>query len=302
MPELPEVETIRRQLEPEAWAQDRPCTRRCSTALVRARCCRRGSSGRCRRSAASRTPGGAASTWCWASRTARLLVMHLRMTGNLLIREPDEAGPLSGWAWTAFTRRMRALATCARGCSSTTAASCGSPTRGASATARSSRRASSTDYFASRARGRATRGGADAHAPARARRGPDRAAEVVSAQPGDDRRDREHLRRRGAFPRPSASALAGGLDAPRALRRSCSTGSSGRSRPGSRTAARRSTTTATRAASAARCRTSSSSTRARASPACAAARRSGGSWSVAARRTSVPTARCGCAVAPRRRK
>ena len=58
--------------------------------------------------------------------------------------------------------------------------------------------------------------------------------------------------------------------------RSCATGSSTRWRRVSPWAAPRSTTIATPAASAARCRTSSSSTRARASPACAAASGSGG--------------------------
>ena len=97
-------------------------------------------------------------------------------------------------------------------------ASSGSPTRGASVTRPSSAADELDDYFASRLGIEPLGGRADAGGAVRARRRPPSAAEVVPAQPDGDRRDRQHLRRRGAVPRPPASALACRLDEARALR------------------------------------------------------------------------------------
>ena len=94
---------------------------------------------------------------------------------------------------------------------------------------------------------------------------------------------------RASFTRSRRPARCG----PSTVRRSAR-GSSRRSSSGSTTAAPRSTTTVTPAASAARCRRSFSSTPARASRACAAASRSGGSWSRAGRPISAPAVSGGC--------
>ena len=85
------------------------------------------------------------------------------------------------------------------------------------------------DYFAARLGVEPLSGELTAEGLLRAGGGPAGAAEVVSAQPDPDRRDRQHLRRRGAVSRPAASALAGGLDEARALRGAASRGSSRRS-------------------------------------------------------------------------
>ena len=88
MPELPEVETIRRQLEPEIVGRrierlevldprwSRPIAARGAGALP--------SPG-----AGSRRSAAAASTCCCALDGDETLVMHLRMTGNLLLRDGE---------------------------------------------------------------------------------------------------------------------------------------------------------------------------------------------------------------------
>ena len=126
MPELPEVETIRSQLEPvvvgrtigaarvldERWTRPEPP--RALEAEVRGR-----------RIEAVRRRGKYLIVDLEGDRH---LVMHLRMTGNLLI-----AAAASGSARRAFTSRSPTRASCARCWSWTTARSFGSRTRGASA-------------------------------------------------------------------------------------------------------------------------------------------------------------------------
>ena len=90
MPELPEVETIRRQLAP--LVEGRSCTTwRSSTRAGRGRW--RPPNWPTRWSAgASRRWGGAASTWCGACSGDVHLVQHLRMTGAVLCEpEPEPA-------------------------------------------------------------------------------------------------------------------------------------------------------------------------------------------------------------------
>ena len=98
MPELPEVETVCRQLEPEL--EGRRIERlevldaRWSRPVPPAELERGG-----RRGGRSRGSAGAASTCCWRSTAAQTLVMHLRMTGNLVLVEGDgDARPLGGAA------------------------------------------------------------------------------------------------------------------------------------------------------------------------------------------------------------
>ena len=79
------------------------------------------------------------------------------------------------------------------------------------------------------------------------RQGPQGAAQVLPADAVAGRRDREHLRRRGALAGAAAPALARGLDEARARRAPGRGDRRRRSRRGSTTAGRASTTTATRA-------------------------------------------------------
>ena len=89
MPELPEVETVCRQLEPEIEGRRierlEVLDERWTPAGAR-----RPSWRRRWRAGRSRGWGGAASTCCWRSTAAQTLVMHLRMTGNLVLVEGEE--------------------------------------------------------------------------------------------------------------------------------------------------------------------------------------------------------------------
>ncbi len=124
MPELPEVETIRRQLAPEVvgrtitdvevfderWTRPDPPSR-----LEQAVAGRRVEAvDRRGKYLILRLDGG------WA------LIMHLRMTGNLLLRAADEPA-------------RAAAASCAHASSWTTARSCSSPTHAGSGTRSRSR-------------------------------------------------------------------------------------------------------------------------------------------------------------------
>ena len=148
---------------------------------------------------------GAASTCCCELERGETLVMHLRMTGNLLLVERDRS---------ASRGRRRPLP--AGPLRSTTGASCWftrrAPLRrgvpGRDGGARGPLRGPARDRAALGAVHRRGAGGAGGRAPG--------AAEVVPARPGGDRRGRQHLRRRGALPGPASPALAGRLDARRA--------------------------------------------------------------------------------------
>ena len=85
MPELPEVETVRRQLEPEVRRADDRGGRGARRALDPPRAAGRGSR---RRSPGARieSVGRRGKYLVVEPRRRRALVMHLRMTGNLLVR------------------------------------------------------------------------------------------------------------------------------------------------------------------------------------------------------------------------
>ena len=93
MPELPEVETIRRQLAPHMEGRVLE-----SLEVLDPRWCEPAPPERGRRRGAA---GGGSRRWAGAASTSMValedevhLVMHLRMTGNLLlVPEADDAGP-----------------------------------------------------------------------------------------------------------------------------------------------------------------------------------------------------------------
>ena len=89
MPELPEVETVCRQLEPELDGRRIELLE-----VLDARWCASGARppSWAPRSAGARSRGlaGAASTCCSASDGGQTLVMHLRMTGNLVLVEGED--------------------------------------------------------------------------------------------------------------------------------------------------------------------------------------------------------------------
>ncbi len=239
MPELPEVETVRRQLEPEvvgrtiaaAEVLDERWTRpelpaRIEEALT----------GR-----AIESVGRRGKYLVVGLDDGSALVMHLRMTGNLLIREPG-ADAVADLMDTDRARRpapvrvaARMPATCGRGWCSTTAPSSGSPTRAASATPSSWPPTSSTRYFASRLGVEPLGGELTPKALlelAAGRRAPLKSFLLDQSR---DRGDRQHLRRRGAVPRPICIRSRRPARCGSSTRRSCATGSSTRSRPGSPT-------------------------------------------------------------------
>ena len=232
--------------------------------------CRLGSSRRRSRRRRSRGWDGGASTCCWRSTAARTLVMHLRMTGNLVLVEgeekldPSEGRRLYEAERSTSERHLRARFTLDDGRELwfTDPRRFGEAIPGRRREAgRALRQARRRAALRRVHPGGAGRDGGGTHG----------AAEVLPARPVRRRRGRQHLRRRGALPRAPAPALAGRLDEARAPARRSATLSSPRWKRGSTAAAPRSTTTATVAARRARCRTSSSSTPARASPARAAA-------------------------------
>ena len=297
MPELPEVETVRRQLEPEivsrtiagAEVLDERWTRpelpsRVEEALVG------------RRVEAVERRG---KYLIVGLEDGSSLVMHLRMTGNLLIRpagadttvdlmEADRLGAPRLYEADANARHLRARLKLDDGSELWFT----DPRRFGHAVVLGERDLDA--YFASRL-GIEPLGG-DLTPERLLEIAADRRAPLKSfllnqtgiAGIGNIYADEALFR--GA----SASAFAGRVDAARARRGARGRDRRRRSRPGSPTAARRSTTIATRAASAGRCRRSSSSTRARASRACAAGRRSAAWSSAAAPPTSARDVRRGC--------
>ena len=216
MPELPEVETIRRQLEPELHGRDDRRRRRSSTSAGR------GPSRRAGRAAALtgrriESVGRRGKYLMLGLDDGSTLLMHLRMTGNLLLAErgrasrqelgvrpalraADVPGPPAGG-----DRARRRRGCCVH-----------RPAAVRPRVAARPRGARSLPRLPARASSRSTRG-PDAGADRPDRGGPDGAAEVVPARPEGDRRDRQHLRRRGAAPRRAPPALARRLDARRAL-------------------------------------------------------------------------------------
>jgi len=90
MPELPEVETVRRQLEPELVGK-----RIESAAVLDARLTRPEPPGSVERAVAGREVTAVARRGKYlliGLEGGRTLALHLRMTGNLLIREPGGQG------------------------------------------------------------------------------------------------------------------------------------------------------------------------------------------------------------------
>ena len=185
MPELPEVETIRRQLAPHLEGRTIVARRDPRPALDAARTRRRPSSGRCAARASSSGSGALGqvprSGSCRASATCS---MHLRMTGTLLFDPPAE--PLHtrvrfeldaghrlvyvdprrfGTGHLLSRRRRRATRICA---------------------ARLGVEPLTPEFTAEHLRERRARA--------------TRAGQVVPARPAADRRRRQHLCRRGAVP------------------------------------------------------------------------------------------------------
>ena len=147
----------------------------------------------------SRGSGGAASTCCWRSTAAQTLVMHLRMTGNLVLVEgeerldPSEGMRLYEGERSTSERHLRARFVLDDGRELWFT----DPRRFGEAFLIDD--AELEARFA-RARGRAALRRVHAGGARRARRRPHGAAEVVPARPVAGRRRRQHLRRRGALP------------------------------------------------------------------------------------------------------
>ena len=260
MPELPEVETIRRHLAPHVEGRTLASARGPRPALVRGRCAAPRWSRRAARAARSSGSGGAASTWSGSCRTSVYLLMHLRMTGHAAARPGRARPPHTRVRLRRSTTATRSLFVDPRRFGT------GELALGADALRRVLRRA---------ARRRAARRRVHRRAPARARARRARADQGVPARPEADRRRRQHLRRRGAVPRPHppAAARRTGSRASRSERaaRRGRRVARGRDR---RPRARRSTTSATPTARSGTFQDRSSCTCARASRARAAARRS----------------------------
>ena len=207
---------------------------RCSTSAGRARCAPPSSAPRCR-AGRSRGWGGAASTCCSALDGAQTLVMHLRMTGNLVLVEgestidPSEGMRLYEGERSTSERHLRARFELDDGRELWFT----DPRRFGEAFLiddagleqrfeRLGVEPLSDDFTAARC-------------SASGRRRPHGAAEVVPARPVAGRRGRQHLRRRGAVPGPPPPALAGRLDAARAPRGAARRGRRGaRGRPRAR--------------------------------------------------------------------
>ena len=215
MPELPEVETVCRQLEPELAGRrierlevlDERWSRPVAPAELAA-------------AVGGRTIRGLGRRGKYlllALDGAQTLVMHLRMTGNLVLVEggekldPSEGRRLYEGERSTSARHLRARFRARRRPRAVVHRPAplrrGVPDR---------RRRASPPLRA--ARGRAALRRLHAGAAGRARGGAHRAAQVLPPRPVEDRRGRQHLRRRGALPRAPAPALPRRLDAARAPR------------------------------------------------------------------------------------
>ena len=211
VPELPEVETIRRQLEPELEAAgsiaaeilDERWTRPEPPARIVA-----GLTGR-----TIETVGRRGKYLLLGLDDGATLVMHLRMTGNLLLAEPgEEEGHASArerlYGASTSPAHLRAELTLDDG----RVLRFTDPRRFGHASLLA---AGELDpYLDSRLGVEPLERRDDRRGDRADRGGPDGAAEVVPARPEGDRRGRQHLRRRGAPPRRAPSALAGRVDAP----------------------------------------------------------------------------------------
>ena len=259
MPELPEVETVRRRLEP-ALTGKRIAALTVADATVSAQTGRRAA-----------PPG--AGTPRRRPAPARQ-VPHRRPRRGDPGRPPahDGAAPLraSGDAAAAAlhdrVRRREPPALLRR-----------APLRAPVGVARRGR----ARALLRRARRRAAEPGLQHGPSARPARGTAGAAQGVPARPAAHRRRGQHLRRRGAVPRRAAPAAPGRLRRSRVAPSACATRSSRRSSSGSPRPARRSTASSTPRERRAASRRCSTSTSAPASPAGAAARPSS-AWSSAA--------------------
>ncbi len=191
MPELPEVETIRRQLAPhvegrtivQARILDPRWTRPDPPAAVEAEL----------RGAVVERLSRAGKYLIWSLSRDRFLIQHLRMTGTLLY-DPAVAPPHTHVIVRVRRRsspRVRRSAPVRDGPSRFRCGGAGRVPVGSD-------------------RDRAAHARVHHGAPARARPRPDRARQGVRARPAPDRRRREHLRRRGAVPGPDPSAARGG--------------------------------------------------------------------------------------------
>ena len=262
VPELPEVETrparaSRPSLEGRTLRARRD-RRRAADAAVRSGRGRAPSS----RASASRRSSGAASIWLFGSRSGRVLLIHLRMTGSL---PPRAGGTLADDPHRRAVVRLD---------------------DGSDVAYRDVRRFGTwlllepgeLDAVPRRALGAEPleRGVHGARALARAAREPTRAGQGGAPRPAHARRPREHLRRRGALARADPSAPPGARASTRdevagSARRRSATALAARHRAPGLDAAR---LRAARRQPRRRCRTSSRSTAAAASRATAAARRS----------------------------
>ena len=215
MPELPEVETVVRQLEPEVeghrierlevldarWS--RPVPPEQLGAAV---------------SGATIEHLGRRGKYILMGLDGeRTLVMHLRMTGNLILREGEEViDPSEGRRLYESERsteerhlRARFVLDDGRELWFTDPRRFGEAFLIDDDAARGALR---------EARGRAVLAGVHPGGAGGDGGGADGAAEVVPARPVEGRRRRQHLRRRGALPRRAAPALARRLDEARARR------------------------------------------------------------------------------------
>ncbi len=208
------------------------------------------------------------------------LLMHLRMTGTLLLDpDPPSRHPRVRLDLGDHVLRVRRPP----------------PLRHRRARARAG---GARRVLRRAARRRAVRARVHGRAPVRARADLARADKGIPARSEADRRRREHLRRRGAVPR-RASTRCGPRTASRAPRPPrCATRSWRRCWPAWRPRARRSTTSATPTASAGASRTSSSCTSASTSRARTAATRCASS----APRDAGPTCASAASRGPARRR
>ena len=214
MPELPEVETVARQLEPELEG------RRIELLEVLdgrwSRPVAAGAAGRGGRAARTIEGLGRRGKYLLlALDGGRTLVMHLRMTGNLVLVEgeemldPSEGRRLYQGERSTSARHLRARFVLDDGREVWFT----DPRRFGEAFLIDD--ADLPERFAKLGR-RAALGGVHAGGAGRDGGRPHGAAEVVPARPVAARRGRQHLRRRGALPGPPAPALAGRLDEARA--------------------------------------------------------------------------------------